>query len=177
MAHGLYPAMPYADNMKNATVSVATSTDRCAAALKAWVTRRAAAHQAGRTAYLHKLRISMRGAIALARMRQAKRAADGRTAVAVTVKVDELMAKLAENNYCCAVSGLPFYADESNGSFGPSRPSLDRIDADGEYSAENVRVVYLGINGLRGRGSDADVLRIAQAIVAKAGGARLKRPA
>jgi hypothetical protein len=111
----------------------------------------------------------MAGAVNLTRRRQALRAEQGRPAVVVTVTVDELMAKLAENGYCCALTGLPFYEDESGGSFGPSRPSLDRIETDGDYSADNVRVVYRGVNGLRGCGSDADVLRIARAIVERAG--------
>jgi len=110
----------------------------------------------------------MRSAISLARARQTKRAAQGKPAVAVTITLDELMAKLAKHGYCCAISGLPFYEDAAD-RFGPSCPSLDRIDVDGAYSNENLRVVYLGINSLRGRGSDADVLRIARAIVAKAG--------
>ena len=37
--------------------------------------------------------------------------------------------------------------------------SLDRINPAGDYSRENLRVVLLGINGLRGRGSDADALQ------------------
>ena len=144
-------------------------TDRSAAASKAWVTRRAATDVTSeQMAYVRRLRASMRGAIAFARRRQEKRAAQGKPVVAVTVTLDELMAKLAAHDYCCAISGLPFYTDDAD-RFGPSCPSLDRINADGDYSNENVRVVYLGINGLRGRGSDADVLRIARAIVANTG--------
>ncbi|MGF6444419.1 hypothetical protein [Paraburkholderia youngii] len=135
------------------------------AALKAAETRRRnAGLSPERAAYLAKLRASMAGAIAGARRRQAERA----TPVAVTVTVEELMAKLAENDYRCAVTGLPFYEDDAEKSFGPSRPSLDRIETGGPYSADNVRIVYLGVNGLRGCGSDADVLRIARAIVARA---------
>lgn len=119
----------------------------------------------GRATYIARLRRSMAGAINLARRRQALRAAQGRPAVAVTVTLEELMAKLGENGYRCAVTGLPFYEDEAAGSFGPSRPSLDRIETGGDYSAGNVRVVYLGVNSLRGCGSDADMLRIARAIV------------
>ncbi|MEM5296936.1 hypothetical protein VSR82_21720 [Burkholderia sp. JPY481] len=77
------------------------------------------------------------------------------------------MAKLAENDYRCAVTGLPFYVDEAEKSFGPSRPSLDRIEVGGPYSADNLRVVLLGVNALRGCGSDADMVRIARAIVGR----------
>jgi hypothetical protein len=134
-----------------------------AAAMKAWETRRRLAVK--RLAYIDALRKSMARAIALARRRQAERAAQGKPAAAVTVTVEELMAKLAENGYRCAVTGLPFYVDDAVGSFGPSRPSLDRIEVGGDYSARNVRVVYLGVNSLRGCGSDADMRRIARAIV------------
>ncbi len=44
-------------------------------------------------------------------------------------------------------------------------PSLDRIDPHGPYSADNVRIVLLGINGLRGCGTDADMYRIARALI------------
>jgi hypothetical protein len=44
----------------------------------------------------------------------------------------------------------------------------ERIEQDGDYSDAHLRIVYLGINSLRGRGSDADVLRIARAISGKA---------
>jgi hypothetical protein len=77
------------------------------------------------------------------------------------------MTKLAAQDYRCAISGLPFYVDDAD-RFGPACPSLDRIDQDGDYSDANLRIVYLGINSLRGRGSDADVLRIARAIVGRA---------
>ncbi|EDZ98948.1 hypothetical protein BH160DRAFT_5745 [Burkholderia sp. H160] len=146
--------------------AAAIQVGRSAAANKAWVSRRAAAVPVNeRAEYIRHLRVSMRGAISLARARQAKRAAEGKRAVAVTVTVAELMTKLAAQDYRCAISGLPFYTDDAD-RFGPACPSLDRINADGDYSDENVRVVYLGINSLRGRGSDADVLRIASAIVA-----------
>lgn len=146
-----------------------------AAARKAWITRRVSA--AGgpvvvdeRVVYIARLRTSMGRSIGLARERQAKRAAQGKTAAAVTVTVDELMAKLAANDYRCAVTGLPFYVDDAAVSFGPSRPSLDRIETGGDYSDANLRVVFLGVNSLRGCGSDADMLRIASAIVERANG-------
>ncbi|MDR2991480.1 MAG: hypothetical protein LBU72_06075 [Burkholderiaceae bacterium] len=53
--------------------------------------------------------------------------------------------------------------------FGPSCPSLDPIEADGDYSNANLRVVYWASISLLGRGSDADILRIARAIAAYAG--------
>jgi hypothetical protein len=106
----------------------------------------------------------MAGAIAGARRRQEGR----KVPVAVTVTIGELMAKLAAQNFSCAITGLPFYVDDATKSFGPSRPSLDRIKVGGDYSAENLRIVLLGVNSLRGCGSDADMLRMARAIVNRA---------
>ena len=145
------------------------------AARKAWGTRRANAGGGAvvvdeRVAYIARLRTSMGNAIGLARRRQAERAAQGKLAAKVSITLDEAMTLLAENGYHCALTGLPFYEDEATGSFGLSRPSLDRIEAGGDYSAGNVRVVYLGVNSLRGCGSDADMLRIASAIVERANG-------
>jgi hypothetical protein len=44
-------------------------------------------------------------------------------------------------------------------------PSIDRINPDGDYSDDNIRVVFYGANALRGRGSDADMYRIAAALI------------
>jgi hypothetical protein len=131
-------------------------------AKKAWQTRRAKTGTPSLDFTLEaKLRQSMRGAINFAIRRQAKKGPTGRK---ITVKVKDLMEKLSENNYCCALSGLPFYSLDG-GSFGPTRPSIDRIDPDGDYSNENTRVILLGVNGLRGRGSDALMYEIAEALV------------
>jgi hypothetical protein len=56
-------------------------------------------------------------------------------------------------------------SDEAD-RFGPTMPSLDGIDCDGAYSDDNLRVVLLGVNILRGRGSEADMYRMAQALAA-----------
>jgi len=76
------------------------------------------------------------------------------------------MTKLRNSNYCCALTGLPFWTDDAD-RFGPTMPSLDRIDCDGDYSDANVRVVLLGVNSLRGRGSETDMFRIAEALTAR----------
>jgi hypothetical protein len=81
----------------------------------------------------------------------------------VTVTLEQLMEKLSANDYRCALTRLEFYSD-SGGSYGPTRPSIDRIVPKGDYSSENTRVVLLGVNGLRGEGSDADMYRIAEAL-------------
>jgi hypothetical protein len=146
-------------------MSTTTAKGRSQAALKAWTTRRAAAPP--EAVEEKRLRQSMKGAINFASRRQIKKAEKGRTPVQVTVTVEQLMEKLRLNGYRCALTGLPFWTDDSD-RFGPTMPSLDRIDNDGDYNDENIRVVLLGVNSLRGRGSDDDMYRIAKALAARA---------
>lgn len=107
---------------------------------------------------------SMRSAIRDARSREAKKASKGKAYAQVTVTLDEIMSKLKANHYRCAISGLSFWQDDAD-RYGPTMPSIDRIDPNGDYSNENTRVILYGVNALRGRGSDADMVRIARAIV------------
>jgi hypothetical protein len=117
--------------------------------------------------YRDKLRISMRGAIDFARRRQEKRLRLGKSAAQVTLTLDEAMSVLREQDYRCALTRLRFYS-LSGDSYGPSRPSIDRIQHAGPYSLGNVRVVLLGVNSLRGTGTDADMYIIARALAANA---------
>ena len=117
--------------------------------------------------YINKLRTSMRGAIDFARRRQEKRLRLGKPAAGVTLTLDAAMGILREQSYRCALTRLRFYS-LSGGSFGPSRPSIDRIEHAGPYSAGNVRIVLLGVNSLRGTGNDADMFIIARALAANA---------
>ena len=71
-----------------------------------------------------------------------RQAARGERGVVVTMTSDGLMAKLHAANYRCALSGVEFGRDPF-GRFGPTLPSLDRIDPDGPYSDDNTRVVSL----------------------------------
>ncbi len=91
----------------------------------------------------------MRRAIGDAKIREQKKAAKGKRPAAVTITLDQVMAKLKAEDYRCALTGLEFWMDEAD-QYGPSMPSIDRIDPDGDYSDNNVRVVLYGANGLRG---------------------------
>ena len=104
-------------------------------------------------AYIERLRRSMRGAINFARRRQAKKASP----VVVDITLDELMEILDWQGYRCAISRLPFWFG-SPVAYGPTIPSLDRIEASKGYTRSNVRVVLLGVNGLRGSGTNEDML-------------------
>jgi hypothetical protein len=90
-----------------------------------------------------------RSAISCAKKRQAER---GERGVAVTMTSDGLMAKLRAASFRCVLSGAEFRNDGS-GRFGPTIPTVERIDPDGPYSDDNTRVVCLGVDALRGRGS------------------------
>jgi hypothetical protein len=50
-------------------------------------------------------------------------------------------------NYCCALTGIPFQAGRAGGTrMNPYAPSLDRIDCARGYTRDNVRVVLASIN-------------------------------
>ena len=93
-----------------------------------------------------------RSAISCAKKRQAER---GERGVAVTMTSDGLMAKLRAASFRCVLSGAEFHND-GGGRFGPTIPTVERIDPDGPYSDDNTRVVCLGVDALRGHGSMDD---------------------
>ena len=93
-----------------------------------------------------------RSAISAAKKRQAAR---GQHGVAVTMTSDGLMAKLRAASFRCVLSGAEFRND-GRGRFGPTIPTVERIDPAGPYSDNNTRVVCLGVNALRGHGSADD---------------------
>ena len=107
----------------------------------------------------------MRGAIDFARRRQEIRRQAGKKATHVTLTVSEAMGVLHQQGYRCALTRLVFYS-LSGGSYGPSRPSIDRREHAGPYSLGNIRIILLGVNSLRGTGTDADMYVIAKALAA-----------
>ena len=100
----------------------------------------------------HTWRSWTRSAISGAKKRQTER---GERGVAVTMTSDGLMAKLRAASFRCVLSGAEFRSD-SGGRFGPTIPTVERIDPDGPYSDDNTRVVCLGVDALRGHGSIDD---------------------
>jgi hypothetical protein len=111
-------------------------------------------------AYIERLRRSMRGALNFARRRQALNASP----VVVDITLDELMEILRRQDYRCAISRLRFWSGSAV-AYGPTIPSLDRMRASEGYTRHNIRVVLLGVNGLRGSGTNEDMLLIAEAVV------------
>jgi hypothetical protein len=114
--------------------------------------------------YIARLKTSMRGAIDFARRRQAKLP----NPAEVTLTVEQAMSLLRKQDYRCALTGRLFWSTSvvsGRAGFSPSNPSLDRLRHGGPYSLRNVRVIFTGVNGLRGSGSDADMYAVAEALV------------
>lgn len=63
----------------------------------------------------------------------------------------------------CAVSKISFGLTDVRQH--PFSPSIDRIDPLKGYTPENCRFVLMGVNALKGRGTDADMMTIARAIL------------
>lgn len=66
----------------------------------------------------------------------------------------------------CELTGLPFLTKPSHSS--PFCASLDRIEPAKGYTQDNCRFVLMGVNGLKRGGTDAEMLRIAIALVVQA---------
>ena len=99
----------------------------------------------------HTWRSWTRSAISGAKKRQTER---GERGVAVTMTSDGLMAKLRAASFRCVLSDTEFRND--GGRFGPTIPTVERIDPEGPYSDDNTRVACLGVDALHGRGSMDD---------------------
>jgi hypothetical protein len=110
------------------------------------------------------------GAVGRAKLDQTAKVKRGGKPVAVTMTAAGLRAQLRVQQHRCAMTGLRFYDDDAvpskNGSR-PTSPSVDRIDCDGDYSDGNIRIILNGLHGLRGRGSDTTMYRIARALIAR----------
>ena len=65
----------------------------------------------------------------------------------------------------CEATGLPFRYSGEIGVRGNFSPSLDRISSAEGYTTFNCQVVIWAYNAAKGAGTDADVLRMAEALV------------
>lgn len=66
----------------------------------------------------------------------------------------------------CPRTGFAFHLGGNGKSFAhPLVPTIDRLDAGGDYSHENTQVVSWVYNRAKGSGSDGDVLRFCKALV------------
>ena len=65
------------------------------------------------------------------------------------LKRDDLLLLLEKQDYKCAISGLPLTCQLERGTKLWSNASIDRIDAGGPYSPENVQLVCRAVNSWR----------------------------
>ena len=65
----------------------------------------------------------------------------------------------------CEITGLPFVLGTVDHY--PRSPSIDRIDSSQGYTQDNCRFILFAVNSLRGKGTDEEMVEIAQAIVRK----------
>jgi hypothetical protein len=84
------------------------------------------------------------------------------------VTLEELLKMFHDQHGMCALSGITM--TWQRGRIRPTSLSIDRIDSDRGYSADNVRLVCHAINTFRGQMSDDFMFEMASAIVAKANG-------
>lgn len=81
------------------------------------------------------------------------------------ITTQHLMDLFESQGKCCALSGAPL--TWGPGYCSPTSISLDRIEHDKGYSIGNVRIVCYAVNAFRHRMTDAEMLLMAKAIVAK----------
>ncbi len=78
--------------------------------------------------------------------------------------VDIILKKLADQNYKCALSGLPLQCSLEKGSKNPYNVSIDRIEAGGPYTKENIQLVCSALNHWRADTSVDDFVKICKAV-------------
>ncbi|HVL71232.1 MAG TPA: hypothetical protein VM434_05020 [Beijerinckiaceae bacterium] len=71
----------------------------------------------------------------------------GKLGLAFEITKEDVLALLASQKLRCAMSGLRFDMRAVEGGYrGPYRPSIDRIEARGGYTPDNVRLVIVAVN-------------------------------
>lgn len=74
----------------------------------------------------------------------------------------------------CEATGIPFLVDAT--PRGPLAPSIDRIDPDAGYTAENVRVVTWMYHALKGSYTDELALSFCEAVARNMADGTVQRP-
>ncbi|RTL05371.1 hypothetical protein EKK58_08200 [Candidatus Dependentiae bacterium] len=75
-----------------------------------------------------------------------------------------LLEKLEEQNYRCALSGIPLTCNLEKGVRFPFNASVDRILAGGPYTKDNIQLVCKSINSFRVDTSISDFIAICTAV-------------
>jgi len=64
--------------------------------------------------------------------------------------VEQLIYKVAEQDYKCALSGVELTCVRDRGNIIQTNASIDRINAGKEYNYENIQIVCRAVNSFRG---------------------------
>jgi len=67
-----------------------------------------------------------------------------------SLTVTQLIGKIADQNYKCALSGVELTCTHKRGKIILTNASIDRINAGKEYNYDNVQLVCRAINNFRG---------------------------
>lgn len=67
-----------------------------------------------------------------------------------SLTVAQLIGKIAEQNYKCALSGIELTCIRDRGNTILTNASIDRINAGKEYNYDNIQIVCRAINSFRG---------------------------
>lgn len=110
-------------------------------------------------------------------MAQALRRAEGRArerGMTVSIDIEWVMAKLAQQRDRCALSGIKFSIRHDSAVTGwkknPYAPSLDRIDCRKGYEPDNVRIVLAAVNFALNEWGEDTLRKIAAGLVRRSPG-------
>lgn len=67
-----------------------------------------------------------------------------------TLTTEQLIGKIAEQDYKCALSGVELTCVRKRGNIIQTNASIDRINAGKEYNYENIQIVCRAVNSFRG---------------------------
>ena len=94
----------------------------------------------------------------------------------VAITIDDIMARWHAQKGLCAITGLPMtwgYPENDNGGHRNLNASIDRVHNDGDYTPDNIRLICMRVNYMRGDQTDSELYfwcrAITEAVLANAG--------
>ena len=76
-----------------------------------------------------------------------------------------ILAQLEKQNYLCALSGVPLTCKLEKGTVSQTNASIDRIEAGGPYTADNIQIVCRALNHWRSDTSVQDFVEWCRRVV------------